>query len=230
MIALLTTERERLSSPTVRLLYLFLRQRSVPGSFLALLASIAGLIWLTDWIEFGDGQMRMAIVMMAGPAAIASIIGIAMWSPSTDLEQAASYPLRWPRLLHLLLVCGIGLIGTSVVAAGWAQQLVAIDQLDVWMRNTFAMIGLALLLVRIVNPRLSWLAPAAMAAAATLSMQRSLDDPETTINEMFDLPKWIVVGQSDTSTQALGISCVLIISGVCLVALRGPRVTDVAES
>ena len=48
MIASMATERERLVSPTVRLFYLFLRQRSLLGSFLALLASIIGLIWLTD--------------------------------------------------------------------------------------------------------------------------------------------------------------------------------------
>jgi hypothetical protein len=209
---------------------LFLRQRMVPASLAAMCGSFALLIWLGGWVEVPDQPLRMVVVLVAGPATIASVLGIAMWSPSLDLERSSSYPLRWPRLVHLGALFAIGLIASSAIVANWPDQVATLDQPWFWVRNVMAMAGVALIVAGIVNARLSWIAPMFLAMIAVLVVVRRTDDPFTPVNELFSVQPWLVIARHDSSLTSWIGATALLVAGCALLAIRGPSVQDAAEA
>jgi hypothetical protein len=209
---------------------LFLRQRMVPASLVAMCGSFALLIWLGGWVDVPDQPLRMIVVLVAGPATIASVLGIAMWSPSLDLERSSSYPLRWPRLLHLGALLAIGLVTSSAIVADWPNQVITLDQAWFWIRNVMAMVGAVLIVAGILNARLSWIAPTFLAMIAVLVVVRRTDDPYTPVNELFSVQPWLVIARHDSSMTSWIIATALLVSGYALIAIRGPKVQDAAEA
>lgn len=220
----------RVAPTAVRLLVLFLRQRSVFWAAIALMANAGLLVWLTDWVEASGHSVRIVVLLMSAPSIIASIVGISAWSPSADMELASSFPLRWPRLAHLAGLLALGTLSTAIVVDGWSVPVAGgIPAVELWIRNVIGLTGLALILGRFINPRLSWLAPCTMSIAAAMLAIRLEDDPVTSINEQFLVPIWVFAGRDHRSGIPWVIAIGLFAIGLFLIVRFGPKVSDVGE-
>ncbi|MEJ7839697.1 MAG: hypothetical protein WKF81_12845 [Thermomicrobiales bacterium] len=218
--------------PRLRLLVLFLRQRVLVASLVASSVAIGLHFWVSGWIADWAHPERMDIFVVVGPLAVAVITGIAIWSPSADLEATSSLSLRWARLLHVAIVCGLGIVGTSIVLVADLNAVYHGDSnyLMLWIRNTCLLTGLALLQGRFFNPRLSWLLPSAVVIVAGFQMMGAIDDPLTSVNERFTQPFWNVIAHSDTSIEAGAIGFAMLVIGVIVLAARGPALPTPGEA
>jgi hypothetical protein len=202
---------------------LFLRQRQFLVGLGAIIGTIVAMNLLTGWFEAPGKSMRMTVCLVAGPALVASVVGIAMWSPSADLEQGCSFPMRWPRSLHLGTLIGIGVIGTTATVAGWDQQVLDIDQPLMWARNLAAYTGLALLAGRLIGAQVSWIAPCAMAAVAMIRALRAA--PTDFVDAQ---PLWAFPVHDTSSASAICLAGALFALGAILATHHGPKVGDPA--
>jgi hypothetical protein len=206
-----------------RLMVLFLRQRQFLVGQAAVVAIIVAMNLLTGWFEAEGKAMRMTVCLVAGPALVASVVGIAMWSPSADLEQGSSFPLRWPRSLHLAALAGIGALGTTVTVAGWDQQVLDIDQPLMWARNLVVYTGFALVAGRLIGAQVSWVAPCAMAMVAVIRVLRANPVDFTAAQ-----PAWAFPAHHTSSATAICLAGALFALGAIIATNYGPKVGDPA--
>jgi hypothetical protein len=200
---------------------LFLRQRAFLVGLAIIVAAILVMNLLTGWFEAEGKAMRMTICLVAAPALIASVAGVAMWSPSADLEMGSSFPLRWPRSLHLAALIGIAALGTTVTVAGWDQQVLDIDQPLMWARNLAAYTGLALVAGRVIGAQISWVAPCAMAVAVVIRVLNA-----ESMATVFSQPVWAFPAHDSSSVSAMGLSVGAFVLGVVVATRYGPKVGD----
>lgn len=219
-------------SPQLRVLVLFLRQRVLAASLVATAATIGLHFWISGWISDGAYPERLDIFVVVGPLAIAVITGIAIWSPSADLEATSSLPLRWPRLLHVAIVFGIGTTGTSIVLAADLDSVNhgRSDYLFLWGRNMCMLTGLALLQGRFINPRLSWVLPSVVCIVAGFRMMATIDNPLTSVNERFMQPFWNVIAHPDSSVSAGVVGFAMLAAGLIMLSEQGPALPTPGES
>ena len=132
--------------------------------------------------------------------------------------------------MHLAGLLAIGALSSAIIVDSWTVQISGgITATELWVRNVIGLTGLALILGRFINPRLSWLAPCTMSIVAAMKVPGMSDDPQTTINEQFLVPMWIFIGRDHRSEVPWVIAIGLFALGMLLIARFGPKVTDVGE-
>jgi hypothetical protein len=156
-------------------------------------------------------------VTQAIPALMACVIGIGAWSPFGEPERTAASSLPRLRLLHLgimLAICG-ALTWASLMA--WTSRATGIELEWVAIRNLMGMTGAALVLGRLVDARVSWLAPLAIAVLAAFTAMTA--PPERVWSPAW----WIWSGQEPNTGMSWGIAGALAIAGVGAYLRDGPR-------
>lgn len=195
----------------MRLLWLFLRSRSVPPA-IGGLGSLAGLCWVAGmkWGRFNDLGLLASVVC---PLAAAVIVGTTVASPFSEMERTIS---RYLKDLRFTQIAGQTTIATAVmVGAGSAWQG---DGLR-WQfaRNTLGLTGLALLSALILGSRWPWIVPVAFSMVALAQFATTRGEP----------PRWawVVLPMSGwTTAVALGLS----VAGLSLVSAIGVRERNAA--
>lgn len=216
--------------PVGRLAQLFLRQRAMPLSVLALALHGAALVWLETWVAAPGQDDRAVMVLVALPALVACIVGIGLWAPAADLERTSAWPLPWLRAIHVLAVGVAGLATAALATSRWDIDLAGgIPYTELWLRNAIGLTGLTLIAARLIDPRLSWLGPLMFSIVAVVYVSLLADDPATSENERLQPPAWIFTGQDHRSLLPWVLAIMLLAAGLALIARYGPKEIGVTE-
>lgn len=149
----------------MRLLVLYARSRGAPTAVLVLTGScLAGAgtgQWLAARPTLDDATARLPVTV-ALAVAVAVVLAGTLFSPAGEIEQAAPRPWELWRAGHAttLAVCASVFVAPVLPAAVHGQAAL--------LRNTGALLGLALLGAVSVGPRLAWTFPLGCAAATYL--------------------------------------------------------------
>lgn len=194
---------------TWRLPVLFVRTRSLLQTVLAI-AAVASLLLMLEGRVAKDAIDPLLVVQIV-PALLASAVGVGMWTPIGELERTAARSMPRYRGTFALLLVALA-IGAAVVAVqGWTGT----DVERVVMRNVIGLSGLALLATRFIDARLSWIAPLAWMCVAIIAGW--IARPETGI------AAWVWSARDAGAMSSWLIAGGLLIAGVTVVAVRGPR-------
>jgi hypothetical protein len=209
---------------------LFLRQRSILSGLLALVVNAALLLWVGDWVEVPGQESRAVVLLLVAPAIISCIAGISTRSPSADIELTSSFPLAALRVIQLSGLLVVGIVSSALIVDRWLVALPGeVSIPGIWVRNVIGLTGLALILARFVNPRLSWVAPCLLAIMAPVVVLPLVDDPATPVNEQFQPPRWLFTGHDQRDIASWAIALGLFVAGLFLIARFGPKVTEPGE-
>ena len=204
--------------PRWQLLALFLRTRGMLTSTFLVLAS-AGLLWfLEDWA--GRGAIRQALLMQLVPVLTAALIGVSAWSPFGEYERTAARSLPALRGAHIgsMLVVSVGL--SVWLVSRWDDLAPKIDLEAVVARNIIGFAGVALVVGRLIDARLSWIAPLVMGILASSYV---LSVGESDLDLMWGPDRWIWNGQSSDSMSAWTIALLLGFGGFGWMCRSGPK-------
>lgn len=219
MISGLTRSRtgESLLSGSQRLVLLYVRGQGLLVTLLMVVAICLAAIPLRQWASFDDWgswgtfeQLKQFAMVQVVPALAAAVIGVSAWSPLAETERTSVSALPKLRVIHfggLLAVC-ILLVWLGFVM--WESRSPGIALEWVAVRNTIGYVGLGLLATRLIDPRLSWLAPLTWCAVAVSGAMF------TPIERLWMEPGWQWSGLR--SDSAVGWAVALILGGAGLVA------------
>jgi hypothetical protein len=149
--------RRLLDLAGLRLVWLHLASRRVPGALAALaLCGVvlrAALYW--HWsLGSGNAAQELAVVLEAGAA---SVIAVTAQSPFGDPERATG---RWLPYLRLATALGLTAAAFGALCAGAAAQQLPGGTLAI-LRNTAGLTGIGLLLAAVIGGALAWAGPMA---------------------------------------------------------------------
>jgi hypothetical protein len=215
--------RDALGRGTPRALILYGRSRGLLVSLLSAIGVCALFWWLQAWGERSD--IRQAVLVQAIPALIASIIGVSVWSPFGEPERTGARSLPRIRAVHLAVLVVPALIIAALLVAVWKPLSPDADLVVVVARNIIGLAGVALILGRMTDARLTWVGPLMWTAFALIgTMLIPLNGGEGF--ELWRAPWWAWIAQSDASRSAWVIASALGLVGATVMCRYGPR--DVA--
>ena len=213
-----------------RLCVLHLRSRGVPLS-VALVIAVAALYgllrgWAATGSNGGWGELEVIkqfALLQALPVLIAGIAAASTWSPFGEPERIAAMSLPRLRGLQLALLLALAVGCSAAWLLTWESRAPGIDPAGVGIRNLLGMTGLALLAGRLIDARLCWLAPMAM---AMLVFYRAV---RTDAEILWNGPAWVWSGRPDTDLASWAIAVALFIVGGALFLRDGSRDTPGEE-
>lgn len=204
--------------PRWQILALFLRARGMLMSAVLVLASCGLLALLEDWA--GKTAIRQVLLMQLVPVLVAALIGVSAWSPFGEPERTAARSLPGLRGAHIgsLLVMSIGLSIWQV--SRWENFAPKVDLEWVVARNIIGLTGVALVAGRLIDARLSWVAPLVMGVLASSYI---LSVGGNDLDKMWDPAWWLWNGQSSDALLSWTIALALGIGGFGWMCLSGPK-------
>lgn len=207
-----------LSVPRSRLLSLFVRARGMLMSVVLVLASCGLLEFLADWAQ--KGAIRQALMMQLVPVLVAALIGVSAWSPFGEYERTAARSLSAFRGAHIgsMLVVSVGL--SVWLVWRWDDLAPKVDLEAVVARNIIGFAGVALVVGRLIDARLSWIAPLVMGILASSYV---LSGGGNDLARMWGPDRWIWSGQSSDSMSAWTIALLLGFGGFGWMCWSGPK-------
>ncbi len=134
---------------------LYARSRAMPASFAALAVSMA-VFWFLARDHWSEIPVSLALLV-----AIA-VTAIGLSGQDIDLDRTAA--IRWAprRILHLLLIGGLG-IGAVLLPRLWEAERVPVE---IIVRNAGGLLGLAGIAAVLFGGAFGWTLPLAMFAVA----------------------------------------------------------------
>lgn len=183
-----------------RLLLLHLRSRHVPLTVL-LLAVTAGVLRAIRPLTQGGSEFAVLLPLVLTVGA-AGLIAASTRSPFGDPERA-TFPLPRLRLIHLLVLVGVGVAMIGAARVG--------NDPGAALRNMAGLTGLALLTTPIIGAALAWIAP----LAYVIYCGGPVDVHQIGLSAWPALP--------GTDTTATLIALALLAIGVATVAVTGAR-------
>jgi hypothetical protein len=210
--------------PRLAVLYLLARGMPVSLGLVIAAGSLYGVLrgWASSNEAGGFGQtevVKQFAVVHVIPALMASVIGIGAWSPFGEPERAAASSMPRLRLLHLGVVLATVGVLTWVYLAAWTSRAPDVDLEWAAFRNLLGMTGAALLLGRVVDARLSWLAPLATAVVGVFTAMMASP------GDVWSPAWWIWSGQPSDFGVSWVIAAALFVAGVALYLRDGARDT-----
>ncbi len=204
--------------PRWRSLALFLRARGMLLTAVLVMASCGLLGFLDDWAA--RGAMRQALVLQLVPVLVAALIGVSVSSPFGEPERTAACSLPMLRGVHVgsLLVAGAGL--SMWLVSRWTNLAPKVDLEWVVARNIIGLTGIAFLAGRLIDARLSWIAPLVSGIVASSYIFRVR--PEE-LDKLWNPDWWLWNGQSSNDATSWVIALVLGAGGIAWLCLTGPR-------
>lgn len=115
------------------------------------------------------------LLLHIAAALLASVIGLAVFTPFGETERVSPVVLPAMRALHVLLLLAIGLGALSLVIGSWADVMHGVDLVPLFVRNALFLTGLVLLAGKVVDVRLAWMVPVVLAGVTMTSLLRRLD-------------------------------------------------------
>lgn len=212
------TASQLLPVPRWRPLMLFLRARGMLLTAVLVLASCGLLGYLDDWAA--KGPMRQALVLQLVPVLVAALIGVSVWSPFGETERTAARSLPLLRGVHVgsLLVAGVGL--SMWLVSRWANLAPKVDLEWVVARNIMGLTGLGFLAGRLIDARLSWIAPL---VPGILALSYIFRVRPSELDKMWNPSWWLWNGQSSDDIVSWAIALILGVGGIGWLCLAGPR-------
>ncbi|MFC1405588.1 MULTISPECIES: hypothetical protein [Streptacidiphilus] len=191
----------------VRLVRLHLLSRQVPGALLALVGCGIALrcVLLLHWVV-GDGAAAQQTPLLI-EAAAASVVAVAARNPFGESERSTGRWLPYLRVGSALALTGavVGLLAAGAAGAhlpGGCWEL---------LRSVAGLTGIGLLSAAALGGAVSWVGPLAYTVVAEFALAAAWRTP------------WIWVTRPGHDTGAGLFVVLVLLAGVVLIALRGPR-------
>ena len=221
----------------VRMVLLYLVSRRYAHSLLAI-GVLATLVWWVMGRTPTEPTMGVDIEMVTarnetlllhlGAALLASVIGMAVWTPFGETERVSPIVLPVMRGAHLLSLVGIGTMAMLAMISSWSDVIPGVSLPWLFVRNTVFLVGCVLLVGRIVDIRLSWLVPILFGGVTIVGLLQRIPRIER-VEELWQGSSWNVLALDQTSGLANAV-CVGVGIGAIAVYIRdGVRDTDEAE-
>lgn len=214
------------SGGIIRLMVLQARSRNLLAHLGALVLAAGLYLILRRWASFdaagdwGEGEvLKQFAVVHVVPALLAGIIGMAVWSPFGETERVSAISLACLRAILLVALVGVAAAVSVGFLSGWVARQEGIDLTAVALRNLLGMTGMALLVGRVLDARLTWLAPVCWSVLVVLLAIRPGQQG------VLDMPDWVwsVQPQTDTSSTLFALS--LFLAGGAAFLHWGPKET-----
>lgn len=191
----------------VRLTWLHMRSRRVPGGVVALVVSGAALHAALQghWtFSAGPYSQQIPLIIEAGAA---SAIAVTAHSPFGEAERATG---RWLPYLRLLVAVGLTGLAIAVLALGVAGENLT-EGILVLARNVIGITGIGLVTSLVTGGLLAWTLPMGYMAFCQYALLEGWTAPWT----------WPVRPPSDRGAWIA--ACAVYAAGLAVFTLRGPR-------
>ncbi len=114
------------------------------------------------------------LLLHLAAALLASVIGLAVFTPFGETERVSPLVLPVMRALHLLLMLGLGLGAVALVITGWKDVMPGVDLVSLFIRNALGLTALVLLAGKLIDVRLAWMLPVVASGVTITSLLRKL--------------------------------------------------------
>ncbi len=215
-----------------RIALLYLVSRRI-WQTLAGLGGIALLIWWvmsrtpTDHI---DAEMLTArnetLLLHLAASLLASVIGIAIWSPFGETERVSPVILPVMRAAHLLSMVLIGCVAIGLVIASWRDVMPGVHLVPLFVRNALVLTGIVLLAGRFIDVRLAWLLPVMLGGVTITGLLQEMANM-TAPEDLWRGSDWNILALDHTHGHATAI-CLGVAIGAFIAYIRD-GVRDSAE-
>lgn len=189
---------------------LYLRTRRVGGALAAACGGLAAA-WVWQSVTTDGPRADPSAVVLTVILLVCATTGTLV-PPDADLERTAALRWAWWRAVHLLLAAGIVI---ALVAATLLTR-VRFGPLDVVVRDTAGLLGLAALAAVTLGARLAWLPPLGWGLLAVAV--RFVDPGGTGRRPVLEWPV-----QAGNDVPAALTATALAVIGTVAYAARGPR-------
>jgi uncharacterized membrane protein YidH (DUF202 family) len=166
-----------------RLAMLYLVSRRFPQTLVAI-AALTFLVWWamrqtpTSPISGLDIEQVTArnetLLLHLAAALLASVIGLAVFTPFGETERVSPVVLPVMRALHLLLLLVVGCVAIGIVIAGWRQVVPGADLMPLFVRNTLCLTGVLLLAGNVIDVRLAWMLPVVLGGVTITTLLQEM--------------------------------------------------------
>jgi len=200
------------------------------------IGGIAVLIWwMMDRTPTQDAQGMDLTMLIARNATLlvhlaasllASVIGIAIWSPFGETERVSPVVLPVMRADHLLSMVLIGCITIGLVIGSWRDVMPGVDLVPLFVRNAFFLTGIVLLAGRVIDVRLAWLLPVMLGGVTITGLLQDMPEMRSP-EDLWRGDGWIILALDLTHGHATAI-CLGVAIGALAVYIRD-GVRDSAE-
>lgn len=167
-----------------RVAALYLVSRRFPQTLFAM-AALTFLVW---WVMRQTPTERMpgidvalitsrneTLLLHLAAALLASVIGLAVFTPFGETERVSPVVLPTMRALHVLVMLALGLGAVSLVIGSWAEVMPGVDLVPLFVRNALCLTGIVLLAGKVIDIRLAWMVPVVLAGVTMTSLLRRLE-------------------------------------------------------
>jgi len=220
-----------------RMAWLYLISRK----FWQTLVGIGGIafliLWGMDRTPTGDNApvdltmltaRNETLLLHLAASLLASVIGIAVWSPFGETERVSPVVLPVMRAVHLLSMGVIGCIVIGLVIASWRDVIPGIDLVPLFVRNALFLTGIVLLAGWLIDVRLAWLLPVMFGGVTITGLLQDMANM-TTPEDLWRGSGWNILAQDLTHGHATAI-CLGVAIGALMVYIRdGVRDTEGGE-
>ena len=217
----------------IALLYLASRR------FWQTLVGIGGIAFLIWWVmdrtSTGDNAPVDVVMLTArnetlllhlAASLLASVIGVAIWSPFGETERVSPVVLPVMRAIHLLSMILIGCVANGLVIAGWRDVMPGVDLVPLFVRNVLFLTGVVLLAGRVIDVRLAWLLPVMLGGVTITGLLQDMADI-TAPEDLWRGSDWNILALDHTHGHATAI-CLGVAIGAFIAYIRD-GVRDSAE-
>lgn len=201
------------------------------------LVALAAIVVLAWWLgkEWDPALVEdpmmipriQTLVLHLAAALLASVIGIAVWTPFGETEQVSPVVLPVMRAVHLALLVVAGLGGIVLVIRTWPDVMPGIDLGWLVARNTLFLTGCVLLIGRLHDVRLAWLVPVLFAGVTAVAILQRAPDMASPV-ELWGLARWNVLAQDQSNGFANAVCIGVAVGAISIYARDGVRDMDEA--
>ena len=213
---------------------LYLVSRRMVHSLAALATVVIGVWWLgRDWEPalVDDPMMiprNQTLAVHMAAALLASVVGLATWTPFGESERVSPVILPVMRAAHLLLLVAVGVLAVSVVISSWVDVIPGVSLVQVFARNTLFLTGCVLLVGRVIDVRLAWLVPVVLCGVTVVGLLQHMARTGL-IEDLWGGSSWNVLAQDQSNGLANAVCLGVAIGAFAGYIRNGVRDSDDAE-
>ena len=210
-----------------RLLRAYVLSRRLPGYWLLMLILLGMVLWGSDWgQDHAPTTLRMLVFLL--PVAIASVIGVSLWSPFGETERAAGTWLPLDRYLHLLSMMALALMVNWVAITTWVPGDDPIAWDHYLLRHTVLLIGIGLITTTLLDSRLSWIGPTLVAMPGLVMGYIRVEQAFAEGRDVtfFHDSAWHPMLLPNDSIVSMTLTVGTFVAGLVLVVWRGERLAE----
>jgi hypothetical protein len=226
-----------MTTQAARIALLYLVSRRYWQTLVAI-GGIALLIWWVMDRTPGRDAVHVDVVMLAArngtlllhlaAALLASVFGIAVWSPFGETERVSPVVLPVMRAVHLLSMLVLGCIAIGLVIASWGDVIPGIDIVPLVVRNVLVLTGVVLLAGRFIDIRLAWLLPVMLGGVTVTGLLQDMAEMGSP-GDLWRDDGWNILALDLAHIYATAICLIVGIAAVALYIRDGVRDTEAGE-